>query len=111
MAFARRRFVAALSGSIISFTEAPIMGVGLHSEGRNMSTVPCSERKRELCERAKEFHHTKIYVPGQKGYVAGLVHEPVGMSEYKHGEDEPIVSPRGLYELDTSSSWLTVNGY
>ena len=61
-----------------------------------MSTL-CSDRKLELAERATQFHHIAIYVPEQKNYVGGILHEPPGMSTYKHG-DEPMVSPDGLYD-------------
>lgn len=76
-----------------------------------MSTALCRDRKWELCNRAKQFYHTKIYVPGQKNYVDGILHEPSGMSEYRHGKDEPIVCPDGVYDLESDSAWLTVNNY
>jgi hypothetical protein len=64
----------------------------------------------ELAKRATQFHNTTIYVPEKKSYVDGILHEPLGMSTYKHG-DEPMVSPDGLYDLPSDSSWLTVNAY
>ena len=76
-----------------------------------MSTASCRDRMWELNGRAKQFHHTKIYVPDQKSYVNGILHEPSGMSEYRNGKDEPIVSPEGLYDLNSDSAWLTVNNY
>ncbi len=76
-----------------------------------MSTVLCADRKWELCQRSKQFYHTSIYVPERGGYVDGLLHEPSGMTKYRKGKDEPMVSPEGLYDLAPGSSWLTVNGY
>ena len=76
-----------------------------------MSTALCSDRKWELRNRSEQFHHTKLYVPGQKSYIDGVLHEPAGVSNYKHGKDEPVVSPDGLYDLSGESSWLTVNAY
>jgi hypothetical protein len=65
----------------------------------------------ELAKRATQFHHTTIYVPEKKNYLDGLLHEPLGMSKYKQGKDEPIVSSEGIYDLASDSSWLTVNTY
>jgi hypothetical protein len=76
-----------------------------------MSTALSRDRKWELNSRASWFHHTTIYVPEQKNYVAGILHEPPGMSKYRHGKDEPIVSAEELYDLSSESSWLTVNAY
>ena len=76
-----------------------------------MSTTLCSDRKLQLANRATQFYHTTIYVPEQKSYIDGILHEPAGISNYKHGKDEPVVSPEGLYDLSSESSWLTVNAY
>ena len=75
-----------------------------------MSTL-CSDRKLELAKRATQFHNTTIYVPEQQDYVVGFLREPLGMSEYKQHEDEPMVSPEGIYALASDSAWLTVNAY
>jgi hypothetical protein len=69
------------------------------------------ERKRDICKRAKAFHHTQIFVPGQDQYVIGVVHKPDGFCDYKSKEMEPIVSPCGIYDLDPEQAWLTVNRY
>jgi hypothetical protein len=67
-------------------------------------------KKTELLERASLYHHTHIYVPDQKGYVAGFSHEPGAMTAYQ-GKWEPTVDCKGLYDLDTENAWLTVNQY
>ena len=69
-----------------------------------MSTLLCAERKSKLCERAKKFHHANIYGFRPNWYAKGGWLEP-------DCNDEPIVCPEGLYDLDTDSSWLTVNDY
>src|SRR6266849_8458562 len=74
-----------------------------------MNTLTIS-RKNELIERARSDHHTHIYVPDKKDYIKGLLHEPNGCWTYQ-GTSEPIVDPKGLYDLDQNNAWLTVNQY
>jgi hypothetical protein len=76
-----------------------------------MNTLTVSRHKGELLERATEYHHAKIWVPGIRSYLEGFLHEPQkGVSAYQSG-DEPIVDQEGLYDLDASNAWLTVNQY
>src|ERR1043165_519687 len=76
-----------------------------------MNTLTVSRHKAELLERATEYHHTRIWVPGTCSYVKGFLHEPQkGISPYQSG-DEPIIDPEGLYDLDATNAWLTVNQY
>src|SRR5262245_43728557 len=70
-----------------------------------------SKHKDRLLQRARDYHHALIYVPETHSYVKGFLHEPKkGFSPYQ-GNDEPIVDPEGLYRLDASNAWLTVNEY
>src|SRR5262249_5302575 len=69
-----------------------------------------SKHKDKLLESAQDYHHAQIYVPGTRSYLKGFLHQPGGVWPY-HGGDEPIVDPEGLYDLDASNAWLTVNQY
>jgi hypothetical protein len=76
-----------------------------------MNTLAVSKHKESLLQRAKNYHHARIYVPGTRSYVKGFLHKPQkGVSAYQGG-DEPIVDPTGLYDLDASNAWLTVNQF
>jgi hypothetical protein len=75
-----------------------------------MTTLTVSRHKDDLLQRATQYHHAQIYVPGTRSYVNGFLSEPGGISPYQGG-DEPIIDPNGLYDLDASDAWLTVNQY
>jgi hypothetical protein len=75
-----------------------------------MNTLTVSKHKDKLLERAQEYHHARIYVPGTRSYVNGFLHWPRGVWPYQGG-DEPIVDPKRLYDLYASNAWLTVNQY
>ncbi len=75
-----------------------------------MNTLTIS-RKHDLLDRAKQYHHTQIYLPDKKEYIRGLLHEPKGLASYRTNEVEPIVKTESLYDLGGEDAWLTVNHY
>ena len=69
------------------------------------------DRKHDLLDRAKQYHHTQIYLPAKENYIRGLFHKPNGVSTYGAKEVEPIVDNDALYDLKPEDAWLTVNHY
>lgn len=78
-----------------------------------MNTLTVGSQKEALLERARGYHHAYIYVPDKNGCnsVRGFLNKPQrGFSPYLNSH-EPIVEPDGLYDLDATNCWLTVNRY
>ncbi len=72
--------------------------------------TPTIDRKQDLVNRAKPYFHTGLYLPEKKSYVKGLLHEPTGLRSYQ-GNLEPVIDHEGLFDLDRSAAWVTVNQY